>query len=294
MQAAGGGAAADRARPARGPASAEAWPAPAPAPAAVELAKRLLAAGHEPRSRSDLGSGAAHLPKLIQAGIAVRIGRDLYAHRDALSLVAGRVGAIIADEGAVTSRACATKFGTSRKYAEALLEHLDTARFTKRLPDEFHHGHERCLNQHDEQQCRSTASLTAISGERTSSPVAQGDQRRRLGRRSEIGLAHESAAGSRALVSRKAVLGSECSFRLTGVRWAAPITAQRRGCHAIHSSSTSSPSPGWCGPTARNSRPSGPASKARATWGATRTASSGCTSEISSPSLTFPVPLRIT
>jgi selenocysteine-specific elongation factor len=119
-----------------GPASAEVRPAPALEPAAVELAERLLAAGHEPPSRSDLGAGAAHLPKLIQAGIAVRIGRDLYAHRDALAPVAGRVGAIIADEGAVTLARLRDELGTSRKYAEALLEHLDAARFTKRLPDD--------------------------------------------------------------------------------------------------------------------------------------------------------------
>jgi selenocysteine-specific elongation factor len=119
-----------------GPASADARPAPALEPAAVELAERLLAAGHEPPSRSDLGAGAAHLPKLIQAGIAVRIGRDLYAHRDALALVAGRVGAIIADEGAVTLARLRDELGTSRKYAEALLEHLDQARYTKRLPDD--------------------------------------------------------------------------------------------------------------------------------------------------------------
>jgi selenocysteine-specific elongation factor len=28
------------------------------------------------------------------------------------------------------------ELGTSRKYAEALLEHLDAARYTKRLPDD--------------------------------------------------------------------------------------------------------------------------------------------------------------
>jgi selenocysteine-specific elongation factor len=109
---------------------------PALAPGALELAERLLAAGHEPPSRSDLGADAAHLPKLIQAGLAVRIGRDLYAHRDAVALVADRVGAIIADEGAVTLARLRDELGTSRKYAEALLEHLDAARFTKRLPDD--------------------------------------------------------------------------------------------------------------------------------------------------------------
>ncbi len=122
------------------PAGAAPDPAAAPGPQlepdAIELAERLLAAGHEPPSRSDLGAAAAHLPKLIQAGVAVRIGRDLYAHRDAVASVAERVGAIIADEGAVTLARLRDELGTSRKYAEALLEHLDQARFTKRLPDD--------------------------------------------------------------------------------------------------------------------------------------------------------------
>ena len=111
---------------------------PALAPEAIELAARLLAAGHEPLSRSELGADAdaEYLPKLVQAGVAVRIGRDLYAHRDALATVADRVGAIIADEGAVTLARLRDELGTSRKYAEALLEHLDQARFTKRLPDD--------------------------------------------------------------------------------------------------------------------------------------------------------------
>jgi len=119
-----------------GPATAAARSAPALEPAAIELAERLLAAGHEPPSRSDLGADVAHLPALIQAGVAVRIGRDLYAHRDALATVADRVGAIIADEGAATLARLRDELGTSRKYAEALLEHLDQARYTKRLPDD--------------------------------------------------------------------------------------------------------------------------------------------------------------
>jgi selenocysteine-specific elongation factor len=115
---------------------AEAPPGPALEPAAIELAERLLAAGHEPLSRAELGAATAHLPALIQAGVAVRIGRDLYAHRDALAGVADRVGTIIADEGAVTLARLRDELGTSRKYAEALLEHLDQARYTKRLPDD--------------------------------------------------------------------------------------------------------------------------------------------------------------
>jgi selenocysteine-specific elongation factor len=110
--------------------------APVLEPGAIELAERLLAAGHEPPSRAELDAAVAHLPALIQAGLAVRIGRDLYAHRDAIASVAERAGAIIADEGAVTLARLRDELGTSRKYAEALLEHLDAVRYTKRLPDD--------------------------------------------------------------------------------------------------------------------------------------------------------------
>ncbi len=117
-----------------GPAAEEAKPPLEPEQ--IELAERLLAAGHEPPSRADLGDAATHLPGLIQAGVAVRIGRDLYAHRDAIAAVKDRVGAIIEDEDAVTLARLRDELGTSRKYAEALLEHLDQARYTKRLPDD--------------------------------------------------------------------------------------------------------------------------------------------------------------
>ncbi|HEV2776196.1 MAG TPA: SelB C-terminal domain-containing protein, partial [Solirubrobacteraceae bacterium] len=103
---------------------------------ALELAQRLRAAGHEPPARAELGAAVAHLPALIQAGVAVRVGRDLYAHRDAVAVVADRVGAIIAQEGAVTLARLRDELGTSRKFAEALLEHLDSVRYTKRLPDD--------------------------------------------------------------------------------------------------------------------------------------------------------------
>ena len=115
--------------------------APAPAPVAVSeeahaLAQRLLDAGHEPPAVAELGDGAAELPALRAAGVAVRVGRDRYAHRDALAAVAARVTAIVEAEGAITLARLRDELGTSRKYAQALLEHLDAARVTKRLPDD--------------------------------------------------------------------------------------------------------------------------------------------------------------
>ena len=118
------------------PAEPDAPPGPALDPAATELAERLLAAGHEPPQRAELGAAAELLPALIQAGVAVRVGRDLYAHSDAIEAVADRARAIIESEGALTLARLRDELGTSRKYAQALLEHLDQARVTKRLPDD--------------------------------------------------------------------------------------------------------------------------------------------------------------
>ncbi|HWT25748.1 MAG TPA: SelB C-terminal domain-containing protein, partial [Solirubrobacteraceae bacterium] len=67
---------------------------------------------------------------------AVRVGRAMHAHPDAIGAVRDRVEAIIAAEGAVTVARLRDDLSTSRKYAQALLEHLDAARVTLRLPDD--------------------------------------------------------------------------------------------------------------------------------------------------------------
>jgi selenocysteine-specific elongation factor len=127
----------------------EAAPAPEPPPArpeptgppplseaALALEARLRAAGHEPPSEAELGTAAAELPALREAGRAVRIGRSLYAHPEALAAVRDRVVAIVQAEGAVTLARLRDELGTSRKFAQALLEHFDAARVTRRLPDD--------------------------------------------------------------------------------------------------------------------------------------------------------------
>jgi selenocysteine-specific elongation factor len=116
-------------------------PAPQPAPeplsaAALALADRLRAAGHEPPVAAELGAVAAELEALRGAGLAVRIGRSMYAHPDALAEVRGHVERLVAAEGAVTMARLRDELGTSRRYAQALLEHLDAARVTLRLPDD--------------------------------------------------------------------------------------------------------------------------------------------------------------
>ncbi len=125
----------DATAPTTGPAT----PAPEPAPlepAALALVERLRAAGPEPPSTAELGEAARELPALRQAGLTVRIGRDLHAHPESLAAVRDRVRAIVEAEGAVTLARLRDELGTSRKYAQALLEHLDSTRVTKRLEDD--------------------------------------------------------------------------------------------------------------------------------------------------------------
>ena len=60
----------------------------------------------------------------------------MYAHPDAIAAVRARVEAIVGAEGAIRMARLRDELGTSRKYAQALLEHLDAARVTLRLPDD--------------------------------------------------------------------------------------------------------------------------------------------------------------
>ena len=120
-------------------------PDPAPAPpvaappaaladSALALEERLRAAGHEPPNAADLDPD--DLAALRAAGRAVRVGRAMYAHPEALAAVRARVEAVIAADGAITLARLRDELQTSRKFAQALLEHLDAERVTKRLPDD--------------------------------------------------------------------------------------------------------------------------------------------------------------
>jgi selenocysteine-specific elongation factor len=128
--------------PAPEAAAAEPEPEPEPPaaetlpPAALALEARLRAAGHEPPNEADLGPDADQIATLREAGRAVRVGRSMYAHPDAIADVRDRVVAIVESEGAITLARLRDELGTSRKFAQALLEHLDAARVTVRRPDD--------------------------------------------------------------------------------------------------------------------------------------------------------------
>jgi selenocysteine-specific elongation factor len=117
-----------------GPApTAEPLPAPL-TPSALALEERLRAAGFEPPLDSELDAG--DLAALRAAGRAVRVGRTLHFHRDALTDATRRVTAAAERSGgAITLSGLRDELGTSRKFAQALLEHLDGERVTIRRGD---------------------------------------------------------------------------------------------------------------------------------------------------------------
>jgi selenocysteine-specific elongation factor len=94
------------------------------------LERRLLAAGYEPPADVELGT-PEQFAALRAHGRAVRLGRDMHIHPDVLAEVEERVIAL--DE--ITIAALRDDLKTSRKYAQALLEHFDAARLTLRVGD---------------------------------------------------------------------------------------------------------------------------------------------------------------
>ncbi len=102
---------------------------------ALELEQRLKQAGFEPPSDSGLDPG--DLAALRAANRAVRVTRSLHYHPDTLTEVRERAVALANRlQGAFTLAELRDELGTSRKFAQALLDHLDSERVTIRRGDE--------------------------------------------------------------------------------------------------------------------------------------------------------------
>jgi selenocysteine-specific elongation factor len=108
---------------------------PAPlGPAALAIEAELRDAGIEPPLDADL-EAPAELAALREAGRALRLGPAMHAHADAAAEVRERVVALLTAEGEVSLARVRDALGTSRKYAQAWLEHLDAERVTLRRGD---------------------------------------------------------------------------------------------------------------------------------------------------------------
>jgi selenocysteine-specific elongation factor len=124
------------AAPARG-AVADAAPTPSPAlrAAADALAARLRDVGLGLLSEAQIGDREA-LALLRAEGRAVRVSGTLYADAALAAGVCGRIVAMIEDAGSTSLAEVRDALATSRKPAQAFLEHLDATRVTRRRSDD--------------------------------------------------------------------------------------------------------------------------------------------------------------
>jgi selenocysteine-specific elongation factor len=115
--------------------------APAPESPVVEpdtaaVEERLRAAGLGLLSEAQLDDERDALAALRRAGRAVRVSGRLYGHADVVAGAREQIVAAIERDGSTTLAAVRDALGISRKPAQALLEHLDAERVTRRLPDD--------------------------------------------------------------------------------------------------------------------------------------------------------------
>jgi selenocysteine-specific elongation factor len=108
-------------------------PAPRPertplGPPALTLEQRLKDAGREP----PLDDDPELLAELRAHGRAIRLGPTMHVHPDALDEVHDLVVEIIERDGEITLAQLRDALDTSRKYAQAYLEHFDATKVTLR------------------------------------------------------------------------------------------------------------------------------------------------------------------
>jgi selenocysteine-specific elongation factor len=94
---------------------------------------RLRATPFSPAT--DAAPSKALIALLLKRGDVVRVGDGIIFAADAYAEMVARITERLRADGPLTLAEVRDMFGTSRRYAQALLEHLDAQRITKRLGD---------------------------------------------------------------------------------------------------------------------------------------------------------------
>jgi selenocysteine-specific elongation factor len=103
---------------------------------ALRIAAELRADGRAPRTDNEIeGATKEHWRALERAGLAVRVGPNLHFHPEPLAELEERVIELMRRDGQATIASVRDELQTSRKYAQALLEHLDAKRVAVRRGD---------------------------------------------------------------------------------------------------------------------------------------------------------------
>ncbi len=107
---------------------------------AGRLTSALREAGASPPDRSDIEASLGVSPELTQAlidrGELVEVAADLVYPRDVYEVLVDEITKTIRARGPITVAGVRDLFDTSRKYALALLGHLDERKVTRRVGDE--------------------------------------------------------------------------------------------------------------------------------------------------------------
>jgi selenocysteine-specific elongation factor len=102
---------------------------------ALALEQQLRDAGVEPPIDSEVDAG--DLAALREAARAIRVSKNLHYHVDVLADIRARLVELAKrNGGAVTLAQLRDELSTSRKFAQALLEHFDSEKVTIRRGDE--------------------------------------------------------------------------------------------------------------------------------------------------------------
>ena len=115
-----------------------------PDPLEQELLQALQADGVQPgaimalAARADVAAAEARaaLDRLVARGEGVRVKPGIYYHPDAVEQARVEVVALCEREGSVTIARLRDRLAIGRKHAQALLEHFDAIRVTRRVADE--------------------------------------------------------------------------------------------------------------------------------------------------------------
>jgi selenocysteine-specific elongation factor len=100
------------------------------------LERSLLDSWLRPLTAAQLEASSDALAELCEQGAAVRLGGKLYIHGRALAQARDRTVQILERDSEVTLSRLRDELAISRKSAQALLEHFDSVRLTRRLPDD--------------------------------------------------------------------------------------------------------------------------------------------------------------
>jgi selenocysteine-specific elongation factor len=99
------------------------------------LGRQPLAPPSLTEALKESGAGTEVVRALSQRGDIVRVGEDVAFTRDGYESAVGIVREMIAESGSITVAQLRDRIGASRRPVLALLEHLDSARVTRRVGD---------------------------------------------------------------------------------------------------------------------------------------------------------------